>query len=938
MVVKKIFISFVATATFFNFVPATLANAAQKEISATNDVEGTKGNEDEELEEINNLEEDPNEDIDTEENDEQEIDVRREAAKEEEEIEEVVDEDNDDENADPNSTTEEEAVIQVLSDEQTDDGSLNNIETTEEVIELQQNLKTLGFMIDKEINGLFDEAMKEDVKLFQNYFGLNETEIADEDTLAKIEEILSNPLRNGQRHEDAIQLKINLANLGYHISNNPTTLYGTQTDAKVREFQEDHGLRVNGIADEVTLAKIDELLSIPMQTNVYRNDVVTLKINLSTLGFHVSNNPTPLYGPLTEQAVRDFQQYYGLTVNGVADEATLNKIDEILSSPFRNGKRHESTITLKVDLDKLGHHISDNPTTLYASQTAAAVEDFQRRYNLRVNGIADPVTLAKIQELLKAPLANGLYRYDVVDLKVNLEKLGFGVSNNPTIFFGPITERTVREFQEYYGLQVTGVANNATLSKISEVLSSPLRNGQRHEAAVQLKLDLARFGYHVSNNPTTLYGTQTEQAVREFQERYGLRVSGIADEITLAKIAELIESGVGQEIITYTQYNLTLAESAARQSSLNPPPQTDLYRTAPGLVHSSVVDIVERGVITGSSVNLRRDATTQSSSYGLVPIGTTFTIEETVTGQNLSGNDKWFKINYQGETLYVHTSLASSSSVAVVKQNNTRVREAANTNSHNFGSVSKDTELVVLREVSGTSVSGSTKWYEVRFRTWRDAKPEHFMPYLDPNQNDRFQHLVLDATAGVTASQLNSVLSGRGILNGMGQAFITAGTTHSVNEIYLIAHALLETGNGTSGLATGIEVGRNNNGNLVLVTSSNRSSLSNIRTTYNMFGIGAVDSDPYRLGAIYAYNAGWFTPEAAIVGGAAFISNSYFARGQNTLYKMRWNHAYPSQPGGTFFPQYATDMGWAVKQVPRIKSLYDQLDNPTLRFDIVQYR
>ncbi len=104
---------------------------------------------------------------------------------------------------------------------------------------------------------------------------------------------------------------------------------------------------------------------------------------------------------------------------------------------------------------------------------------------------------------------------------------------------------------------------------------------------------------------------------------------------------------------------------------------------------------------------------------------------------------------------------------------------------------------------------------------------------------------------------------------------------------------------------------------------------------YNMFGIGAYDSNPNYLGAQYAYNRRWFTPELAILGGAQFTSSSYINHSsyrQNTLYKMRWN---PNSPGRH---QYATDIGWAVKQVSRIKNLYDQCTNYTLEFDIPKYK
>jgi mannosyl-glycoprotein endo-beta-N-acetylglucosaminidase len=389
-----------------------------------------------------------------------------------------------------------------------------------------------------------------------------------------------------------------------------------------------------------------------------------------------------------------------------------------------------------------------------------------------------------------------------------------------------------------------------------------------------------------------------------------------------------------KEVITYTDVSSTFNQAVQRQLGLNPPPQTDLYRNAPAYIHSSFIsDIYERGVTTGSTTNIRRSATLNGTVYKSVSAGTTFEILGTVTGDTWNGSNQWYRIRYENTTLYVHSSLATRAQVGKLSSR-TNSFENTNNSSHIFTSISQGTEVVLQAQVTGTSWNGSTRWYRINAGTWRNAKQSEFRAYMDPMNNDIYQHLVLSSSAGVSSNQLNNILAGKGILDGKGQAFIQGGLAHSVNEVYLISHALLETGNGTSLLATGIEVGRNSSGNLEIVTPSNRSSLSNIKTTYNMFGIGAVDSDPNRQGAFRAYREGWFTPEASIVGGAKFIGEDYIhnANKQNTLYKMRWN---PANPGTK---QYATDMGWAVKQVSRIKSIYEQLDNPVLHFDIPRYR
>lgn len=197
---------------------------------------------------------------------------------------------------------------------------------------------------------------------------------------------------------------------------------------------------------------------------------------------------------------------------------------------------------------------------------------------------------------------------------------------------------------------------------------------------------------------------------------------------------------------------------------------------------------------------------------------------------------------------------------------------------------------------------------------WVNATFNEVKKYVTPNgdnyEANKYQFLDLSSPAGITKEDANNYLKGKGILAGRGEYFVIAANKYNVNEIYLMAHANLETGNGTSKLATGCVY----NGTVV----------------YNMYGIGAVDSNPVQKGAEYAYKMGWTTPEAAIVEGAKWISESYINRQgnrQNTLYKMRWN---PDKPGTH---QYATDVAWATKQATMIKGIYSKYTDANLIFD-----
>src|SRR5699024_12150210 len=123
----------------------------------------------------------------------------------------------------------------------------------------------------------------------------------------------------------------------------------------------------------------------------------------------------------------------------------------------------------------------------YGNYNKKTGKKFQADNGLVVNGIADEVTLKKIQELITAPLSNGMRREDVKELKKDLAKLGFAVPGNGTNQFGPQTTKKVKEFQKYYGLSQTGTVNQSTKNKISDQINSPFQNEKRHNDTLQLK-------------------------------------------------------------------------------------------------------------------------------------------------------------------------------------------------------------------------------------------------------------------------------------------------------------------------------------------------------------------------------------------------------------------------------------------------------------------
>lgn len=182
---------------------------------------------------------------------------------------------------------------------------------------------------------------------------------------------------------------------------------------------------------------------------------------------------------------------------------------------------------------------------------------------------------------------------------------------------------------------------------------------------------------------------------------------------------------------------------------------------------------------------------------------------------------------------------------------------------------------------------------------WGNASRSQTSKYMNPNtiwnsSTQRYQMLDLGKYQGISVSKLNKILKGKGTLSGQGKAFADGCKKNNINEIYLIAHAFLESGYGRSNFASG-RYG-----------------------AYNYFGIGAYDNNP-NYSMTFARKRGWTTPAKAIMGGASFVRKDYINKGQNTLYRIRWNPKHPATH------QYATAIEWAQHQAITINNLYKQI-------------
>jgi N-acetylmuramoyl-L-alanine amidase len=144
------------------------------------------------------------------------------------------------------------------------------------------------------------------------------------------------------------------------------------------------------------------------------------------------------------------------------------------------GDRGAATADVQRRLERLGFSTGIDSEGHYGAGTRAAVEAFQYRRGLRVDGVCGGQTWSALVEAGHRLGDRFLYRRtpmlrgdDVAELQQRLSALGFDTGRVDGIF-GDLTSAALGEFQRNVGLPVDGIAGASTVSEL-------LRFGTRHD-------------------------------------------------------------------------------------------------------------------------------------------------------------------------------------------------------------------------------------------------------------------------------------------------------------------------------------------------------------------------------------------------------------------------------------------------------------------------
>jgi len=105
----------------------------------------------------------------------------------------------------------------------------------------------------------------------------------------------------------------------------------------------------------------------------------------------------------------------------------------------------------------------DEPTDYYGTQTAYAVQLFQRKHELKIDGIAGETTIALLNDAAakKYTVSLGINGTDVKEIQKRLIELRY-LKSGATGYFGTDTETAVKAFQKQNGLTADGNVGSQT--------------------------------------------------------------------------------------------------------------------------------------------------------------------------------------------------------------------------------------------------------------------------------------------------------------------------------------------------------------------------------------------------------------------------------------------------------------------------------------------
>ncbi|UFT99254.1 peptidoglycan-binding protein [Radiobacillus kanasensis] len=232
-------------------------------------------------------------------------------------------------------------------------------------------------------------------------------------TVVQPPKVTSPSLKVGSKGTAVTNLQNNLKKLGLYKGKTNGT-FDTATKNSVIAFQKKYKLKATGVADATTLKKINDVVKSStkkdptLKVGSRGSAVVDLQNKLKKTR-HYKGKAHGTYDTATKNAVIAFQKKYKLKADGIANATTISKLSAVTKPTtsvkkyptLKVGTKGSAVTDLQNKLKKTGHYKKRVHGT-YDSATKSAVIAFQKKYKLKADGIASPITLSKLDAVTRA--------------------------------------------------------------------------------------------------------------------------------------------------------------------------------------------------------------------------------------------------------------------------------------------------------------------------------------------------------------------------------------------------------------------------------------------------------------------------------------------------------------------------------------------------------
>ena len=189
-----------------------------------------------------------------------------------------------------------------------------------------------------------------------------------------------------------------LIELGY-LATAADGVFGDETAQAVDRFRVLNRLGSGTSVDSTVLETLfgDEPVANSLRIGDKSDQILAWQQRLLDLGY-LCMKPDGVYGKQMAQAVKRFQEDNGLVADGNLGMGTLTLLnsDDVSVHVFEEGARGEDVLAFQRLLVKYGYLKSGQATGNFREVTRTAVEEFQRRNGLAVDGKVGPETLKKL--------------------------------------------------------------------------------------------------------------------------------------------------------------------------------------------------------------------------------------------------------------------------------------------------------------------------------------------------------------------------------------------------------------------------------------------------------------------------------------------------------------------------------------------------------------